>query len=193
MQTYTDNPGEDWMRAEASRIQGLADFLDIPVRVGAAGNELSLEFENWHDCAEIRLNAFGDTFDPNGHTHTETFKRVDPAFKTAWAVAARRELDERSVEFRLEENGEKLDFVFDRLSDHAIFITLRDQKIFLEAAMTAVQQQHSERSEHQEILREDQRDQNKVNLHEAREIAEAAIGRRAAWIRSPGHHHEHER
>ncbi len=65
------------MQAEQKRIQEIADFLGIQLRMKVNGNQIELEFETWRDSAEVQLNAFGDRYAPGKHVHTEHFLSED--------------------------------------------------------------------------------------------------------------------
>ena len=118
------------MEAEQKRIQELADFLEIPMRMTVNGNKIELEFETWHDSAEVQLNAFGDTYAPGRHVHTEHFLPEEPEYQAAWVASAREVLDDLGIAYTVEDLGADTRFRFDRTSDFAVFVELRDREVF---------------------------------------------------------------
>lgn len=134
--TYTDKPSATWMAQEKARLIELAGELGITFEITQTdADELQFAFGNVLDSARFRVAAFGSVVSPEAHVHTETFTRGDERYQEAWLEAAQHVLDELGLACRMVHEGERVQFRFDTLEEHAIFVELRDRGLFHEMAM----------------------------------------------------------
>lgn len=128
------------MRAEQARIHELAEFLDIPISTQICGNQLEIEFKNWHDSAELRLNAFSVDVGHESHLHTEEFVPGQEEYQRRWVAAAQDQLNHLGIAYRIERHGHEVEFSFDHAAEHAVFVDLRDRGVFHARARTTSMQ-----------------------------------------------------
>ncbi len=130
--TYTDNPNNEWLELERSRLEMLAIENDIPmaIRLREDGDGFDFKFPEFFEASRFQTLAFGDGYNPSGHGHTEAFNGGDPVYQQQWTEYAQKSMNELGIRCDIETDGNEVSFKFDTVSDHAIFVQLRDIGMF---------------------------------------------------------------